>query len=655
MSFHRDWVQYKRGFGDVSSEFWLGNEHISRVTTHSPYTLRVELEAANGEVGHAEYDRFVVGPESTNYALTLGVYLHTSTIADSLSYHSGHSFSTWDNDYSETVCTVLSTGGWWFDRCLESNLNGNYQSDIVWTRWKGLQSLKVTTLKIRPVSFVKAVNCADLQKKGTRESGVYFLHTGHRTLHVYCDLSTSGGGWMVFQRRLTGAVLFHDVSWQLYKYGFGNVSHEYWLGNEVVHTITSAGTDYLLRIELTNANGTTRVAEYSDFRLELGDRQLRAEARIVSVYDRKTGAWWFDWCANSNLNGIYGPGLGYKYMTWDQWQGLKALAATKMMIRPVNFISAADCGRLQQQGVTKNGVYALFVSGHSVSVQCDFTTSGGGWILVERRTKDSPTFNVPLSAYKHSMGNIAHPRMDFWLGSEQVEYITRNRRFLIRFEMSLSGGVRKVVEFGGFTLDLTRASGMIRMSGYSAYPSVRTGSFTSEFNRYSWLDLTWNYWQRQNNALKNLLIKIRPMDFTPASDCTTLQISGGKESGIYSVYTAHYAVTVYCDFITEGGGWTFDDTFGNLETDNSDYWLGNDNIHSMTRTKRFVLRFELTYRGGVNKTFELRGFTLGPKSTNYSMQYNRDSLIGAADPLETGASGRLQLAPLAVVSLEHQP
>ena len=87
--------------------------------------------------------------------------------------------------------------------------------------------------------------------------------------------------------------------------------------------------------------------------------------------------------------------------------------------------------------------------------------------LVERRTKDSPTFNVPLSAYKHSMGNIAHPRMDCWLGSEQVEYITRNRRFLIRFEMSLSGGVRKVVEFGGFTLDLTRASGMIRMSGYS--------------------------------------------------------------------------------------------------------------------------------------------------------------------------------------------
>ena len=72
----------------------------------------------------------------------------------------------------------------------------------------------------------------------------------------------------------------------------------------------------------------------------------------------------------------------------------------------------------------------------------------------------------------------------------------------------------------------------------------------------------------------------------------------------------------------------FEDTFGNLETENSDFWLGNDNIHSMTKTKRFVLRFELTYRGGVNKTFELRRFTLGPKSSNFSMEYNRNILFG---------------------------
>ena len=79
-SFHRDWTHYKSGFGDAASEFWLGNEHISRMTTHRPYTLRVELQADDGGVGHAEYDRFVIGPESAHYALTLGVYLHTSTV-----------------------------------------------------------------------------------------------------------------------------------------------------------------------------------------------------------------------------------------------------------------------------------------------------------------------------------------------------------------------------------------------------------------------------------------------------------------------------------------------------------------------------------------------------------------------------------------------
>ena len=87
--------------------------------------------------------------------------------------------------------------------------------------------------------------------------------------------------------------------------------------------------------------------------------------------------------------------------------------------------------------------------------------------LIERRTKDSPTFDVPFSAYNHSFGDHSHPRMDFWLGSEQIQHITRGRRFQIRFEMSLSGGLRKVVEFGGFTLDLTQGREMIRMSMYS--------------------------------------------------------------------------------------------------------------------------------------------------------------------------------------------
>ena len=42
-SFDRDWKQYKNGFGTTSGDFWLGNEHIFRLT-RQPTVLRIELE-----------------------------------------------------------------------------------------------------------------------------------------------------------------------------------------------------------------------------------------------------------------------------------------------------------------------------------------------------------------------------------------------------------------------------------------------------------------------------------------------------------------------------------------------------------------------------------------------------------------------------------
>lgn len=42
-SFDRDWKQYKNGFGTIRGDFWLGNEHIFRMT-RQPTVLRIELE-----------------------------------------------------------------------------------------------------------------------------------------------------------------------------------------------------------------------------------------------------------------------------------------------------------------------------------------------------------------------------------------------------------------------------------------------------------------------------------------------------------------------------------------------------------------------------------------------------------------------------------
>ena len=183
---------------------------------------------------------------------------------------------------------------------------------------------------------------------------------------VYCDMTTNGGGWIVFLRRQDGSQDFY-LGWNDYKDGFGDLHGEFWLGNDFLSLLTSYDTQQL-RIDLEDFEGETRFAKYSSFSVGPSHDQYRlnvsgysgdandslinhhgfrfsawnadhenSSKHCAQVY---IGAWWFHDCFSSHLNGEYIPdGISpdhYYGIIWYNWKGSDtSLKAAKMMIKPV--------------------------------------------------------------------------------------------------------------------------------------------------------------------------------------------------------------------------------------------------------------------------------------------------------------------------------
>ena len=84
-------------------------------------------------------------------------------------------------------------------------------------------------------------------------------------MQVLCDMTTDGGGWTVFQRRLDGSVDFY-LGWASYKRGFGKLNGEFWLGNDNLHRLTTA-ENVSLRVDLEDFDGNITYAEYTTLRV----------------------------------------------------------------------------------------------------------------------------------------------------------------------------------------------------------------------------------------------------------------------------------------------------------------------------------------------------------------------------------------------------
>ncbi|XP_035151183.3 tenascin-X isoform X3 [Callithrix jacchus] len=216
-------------------------------------------------------------------------------------------------------------------------------------------------------------DCGEEMQNGaaaSRTTTIFLNGNRERPLNVFCDMETDGGGWLVFQRRMDGQTDFWR-DWEDYAHGFGNISGEFWLGNEALYSLTQAG-DYSMRVDL-RAGDEAVFAQYDSFRVDsaaeyyrlhlegyhgtAGDSMSYHSGSVFSARDRDPnnlliscavsyrGAWWYRNCHYANLNGLYGSTVDHQGVSWYYWKGFEfSVPFTEMKLRPRNFRSPAGGG-----------------------------------------------------------------------------------------------------------------------------------------------------------------------------------------------------------------------------------------------------------------------------------------------------------------------
>ncbi|KAJ8033589.1 Angiopoietin-related protein 1 [Holothuria leucospilota] len=455
ISFKRNWEDYKVGFGFLSNEHWLGNEKLSYLTNQAEYELRIDFVLSNGSSFYVKYSSFRITDEWSRFALvSSGTFngnasLVVSECPPNMVYMNVTCQPTCDDPRGSNTCSVSSTleaescvcdDGFLKkgDSCVlpaacgcyvrEANFvipnnetyintacsekcsckngqlicNSNYEcSPNAACRVKdnvrqcycneGYQGDGETCISIYE-------DCYAAYEAGQTQDGVYTILPNRwpgSAFNVYCDMTTSGGGWTVFQRRVDGVTDFYR-NWTSYRNGFGSVQHgsDFWLGNEQLYYLTNnyqQGNNqrsYKLRIDIVTSGGSPKYDEYASFRtdteatkyrlVDLGSHSGNAgngmyytSGRQFSTYDddhdgcgnhncadKHKGAWWHNpettnWCpqcygsycyyfqyssscstlcTRSNLNGDYNGGNGENIFWY--YSNYCNVNSAEMKIRP---------------------------------------------------------------------------------------------------------------------------------------------------------------------------------------------------------------------------------------------------------------------------------------------------------------------------------
>ncbi|XP_044034170.1 microfibril-associated glycoprotein 4-like isoform X2 [Siniperca chuatsi] len=150
---------------------------------------------------------------------------------------------------------------------------------------------------------------------------------------------------------------------------------------------------------------------------------------------------------------------------------MKLVSVVLLLLAPLltncqQAVLPVDCSDIYLQDKSRpSGEYTIYPAGQrsAVQVYCDMKSEGGRWTVFQRRMDGSVNFYRPWDQYKKGFGV---PSGEYWLGLDNIYYLTRNRKYELLVDMEDFEGNKVFARYTSFAVDSERSGYLLRVSGF---------------------------------------------------------------------------------------------------------------------------------------------------------------------------------------------
>uniref|UniRef100_A0A3Q1K2W7 Fibrinogen-like protein 1 n=2 Tax=Anabas testudineus TaxID=64144 RepID=A0A3Q1K2W7_ANATE len=229
----------------------------------------------------------------------------------------------------------------------------------------------------------------------------------------------------------------------------------------------------------------------------------------------------------------------------------------------------SDCSQLFKSGSNSSGFYRIRPHGSSSPVRayCDMS-DGGGWTVIQRRINGVERFNRSWVEYKDGFGDMNAELGEFWLGNDNLHYITTQGNYSVRINLEDFDGSQRYAEYKNFKVadekdhyrltfgdyagtagDALSGNYYVGVSEWASHHGIKFSTYDQDNDNYKgncaeedkggwWFNkchlahlngmyypnghysaltdngVVWYTWRGWWYSLKTSIMKLRPIDFT---------------------------------------------------------------------------------------------------------------------------------------------